>query len=664
MNELKLTKNKRKVYITLLVTVLCLIMVSYAYFTLYLRQSENNTVTSLTCFSTSLTEENSAINITDEYPITDEKGLEKIPFSFKITNNCSTYVKVWVTVESTKEGTSGYILSKYMKANVSFRNTVYSDSLIIGNQQTTKLDNGNNGYILLSTGLTANQSKELDLRLWIDYDTTASQAAGLSYQGKIVIVSQPANEPPSAPDNWYDAPNNTLLAAIRDNNEVSEPLTVPGKEVSGHVADDVTETTVTISSTYQNYYWTYGTAYGISSSNNTTGTSYRFSLTNAAVTTNIFAQSYADLIGKYIYPDTGYYNSLSTATLNKTSDMHAVYYVTNATPTSITYKAISTKNSTESLIGSTEDDYGTSYYYRGVVENNYLVFANKCWRIVRITGNGAIKITLYNNSSADCTETGDTLSFLQLNNETAPSFYSNGYYASAKVVSLMYGTGGIIKSPLAYIEQNTMLLSNEIENDGVIAAGEPSGLGESEYSEVFVNTNKSVLLTNLEAWYSENLINYGDYLEDVVWCNDHKMDVTAKKFDGYDRYYNGTPSLVCQNDSLDGDTSKYTVEDTVYGNGDLTYKIGLLTADELMFAGASSKNTNRGFYLYANAKGEWWTQTPGYRDGDYYSVFTYNVGLSGVGAPYPKAYLRPSIALKSSVEITGSGTASDPFVVK
>ena len=45
------------------------------------------------------------------------------------------------------------------------------------------------------------------------------------------------------------------------------------------------------------------------------------------------------------------------------------------------------------------DDYGMSYYYRGAVENNYVVFAKMCWRIVRIDGQGNIKLVLYNYNS-------------------------------------------------------------------------------------------------------------------------------------------------------------------------------------------------------------------------------------------------------------------------
>lgn len=77
MEQLEITKNKRKVYIALLVTVLCLIAVSYAFFTLYLRQNENNTVTALNCFSSTLTDINSAISLTEEFPISDENGVKK-----------------------------------------------------------------------------------------------------------------------------------------------------------------------------------------------------------------------------------------------------------------------------------------------------------------------------------------------------------------------------------------------------------------------------------------------------------------------------------------------------------------------------------------------------------------------------------------------------------
>ena len=46
-----------------------------------------------------------------------------------------------------------------------------------------------------------------------------------------------------------------------------------------------------------------------------------------------------------------------------------------------------------------EDDLGMSYYFRGAVENNYVKFAGYWWRIVRINGNGSIRL-IYDGTSA------------------------------------------------------------------------------------------------------------------------------------------------------------------------------------------------------------------------------------------------------------------------
>ena len=48
----------------------------------------------------------------------------------------------------------------------------------------------------------------------------------------------------------------------------------------------------------------------------------------------------------------------------------------------------------EAIISTTEDDYGTSYYFRGAVENNYVTYSGMCWRIVRVQGDGTIKLIL------------------------------------------------------------------------------------------------------------------------------------------------------------------------------------------------------------------------------------------------------------------------------
>ncbi|UKI29009.1 MAG: hypothetical protein L6V78_01205 [Clostridium sp.] len=186
----------------------------------------------------------------------------------------------------------------------------------------------------------------------------------------------------------------TLAETILANNEVKTPLTVPGSEVSAHVLNDVESATASVSSTYQACYFTYGTGWEAN------GT--KFNLTGSAVTSDTYANSYSSLVGKYLVSSSQYGNGSSTAgTMMTTTNLSNVYYVVSATQNSFTYKTLgSTKNTTEALLASTEDDYGTSYYFRGAVKNNYIEFSNKCWRIMRIGGDGSVKLVLHNDNTS------------------------------------------------------------------------------------------------------------------------------------------------------------------------------------------------------------------------------------------------------------------------
>ena len=623
MEELEKNINKRKIYISLLVSVICIISVSYAFFVLYLRQTDNNSVTALSCFTSTLTEENSAINLSNEFPIKDEDGIKKTPFTFKITNNCNNYVKAYITIDPLKEGTANYILSKYMKANVSTKGSTDGTSLIIGTQNTKVLDNKHNGYIVKEVGLNSKESKEFDLKLWIDYDTTKEQAAGMTYLSQVVIVTEPGKP--------------TFAETILANNEVKAPITTPGKEVSAHTLDDITDTsTESVSSTYQAYYITYGTGW--------TANGTKFNLTGAAVTSDTYANSYSSLVGKYLaysyIPSAG---SSTAGTMQTTTNLSSVYYVVSATSSSFTYKVIgSNKNTTEALLASTEDDYGTSYYFRGAVKNNYVEFANKCWRIVRITGDGSVKLVLHNDNT---TKVANPCS--SANNSTNAAFarYSGTTYKS---------------------EFNTNA------NDNAYVGFMYGTVGASDYASTHANTNKSKILNNLETWYTNNLASYEDKLADTIWCNDKSTvsggpgyGTNSTNYSVYNRLYSAKqPTLKCPNDNNGGKLSKFTVSDTTNGNGNLTYKIGLLTADEIAFAGSIYSTYNRSTYLQENSEDSWWSLSPGGSNG--YNAFVWTMTLGGLGNGHIVNYncgVRPAISLKPSTNVTGNGTSEKPYVV-
>ena len=626
-------KKKIKIYYGLLITLVVFMGVSYAWFRLKLTQTNSNVIGTRSCLDASLTEKTSKITLSDAFPISDEDGLKQTPFTFTLKNNCDSYVKVYITIDS-KYRTStdaAYLKDSFLKVNLSSKGTTDGSSVLLGSQTLTELEGTNKGYILVTTGLKASEEKSYDLRVWMDGETSIADGLNKNWEGKIVVVGVAANEPA------------TLRETILANNEVKTPLTTPGEEISAYTKDDITETsTENVSSTYQAYYFTYGTGWEAN------GT--KFNLTGAAVTSNTYANSYSSLVGKYL-PATSSswlnydnFSSNTAGTMKTTTNLSSVYYVVSATSSSFVYKEIdSNKNTTEALLASTEDDYGTSYYFRGAVKNNYVEFANKCWRIVRVGGDGSVKLILHNDNTAGAANPCDSA-----NNSASAAFarYSGTTYKSA---------------------------FNTNSNDNAYVGFMYGTVGASDYATTHANTNKSTILTNLETWYNNNLKAYESVIDDNVWCND-KTNVTDTTYDpwsitpnglGYAKnvtYYGATQRLVSASNSAGGTGPSLNCNGKL---SKITSKIGLITADELAFAGYAWNIDNTTTYLQENATGNsWWSLSPFFFDGD---ARVWGVGDSnGSFGLYMSNTLavRPSISLISSVTISGgTGTSEDPYII-
>ena len=616
-------KNKLKIFSSLLIIVLLIMGASFAIFQNFARQSGTNNLGATNCFSVTFEGVNNAINLANDYPIPDSEGLERDPYTFKVTNNCNQYLTLSIGVEtlSTSE-----IPSNLIKGVIVNNGETPTSASILSSGKTMEAQNGGTAYELLTDNLSANSSKTYDLRLWFDESMTKEQGASKKYQGKVIVGASADVEP-----------SNNLREAILANNVVKAPLTTPGREVSAHTLSDITDTsTVSVDSTYQSYYITYGTGWEANGTN--------FNLTGTGVTSDTYANSYSSLVGKYLVSDYIPHAGSSTAgTMKTTTNLSSVYYIVSATQESFIYKQISSnKNTTEALLASTEDDYGTSYYFRGTVKNNYVEFANKCWRVVRINGDGSIKLVLNNDNTSKtvnpCSSANNSSSaaFARYSGTTYTSAFNTGYNDNA-YMGFMYGVAG-----------------------------------SSDYASTHANTKKSTILKNLELWYTNNLASYESKLADTIWCNDKSTvrgglgyGTNATSYAAGNRIYDtGQPTLICPNDNNGGKLSKFTVNDTTNGNGNLTYKIGLLTADELAYAGYAAGFKNTTTYLQENATDDfWWSLSPSGFDGYsglYCGPDSSSLGVSDAG--YRRA-VRPAISLVSSIEVTGSGTSENPYKV-
>ena len=285
------------------------------------------------------------------------------------------------------------------------------------------------------------------------------------------------------------------------------------------------------------------------------------------------------------------------------------------------------------------DDFGATYYFRGNVENNYVKFANFYWRIIRINGDGTLRLIYagtepHENGYDDYTP-GDTV----LSNE-------NGNYA---------------------------YVFNDAADDITYVGYMTGTVGASTYTEANSNTTDSSIKTVLDTWYRDNLMGYDGFIADTTYCNDRSMrDINAgDTYDGGNKEYNYveristlTPTLKCTNKN-----DKFTISSSI-GNGKLTYPIGLPTADEIWMSGVSGSSSAITSYIENNTA--FWTMTPYEYDGNAYMAiygFGDNSSLSrtsksrsNMNVDLNTNYMgiRPVISVHPS-RLSGNGTMDDPF---
>ena len=384
----------------------------------------------------------------------------------------------------------------------------------------------------------------------------------------------------------------------------------------------------------------------------------------------------------------------------------------NATlDTNINFSKISSDTNGKGIYvrNGTEDDANPIYYYRGAVGDNNVLFANFCWKIVRTTETGGIKL-IYSGTpnNGTCNNTGDNVAISSVafnTNFISPTYvgykYGTVYNHASKTLSDsdLYGTD------VTYTNGTYTLTSTQtgysqglsthhytcFNSTGTctkvyyifcvestkgyyitLASGKKANEALSEMLDN--NTTDSTIKTAIDNWYSINMTSYTNKLEDTVWCNDRSIYITggwnpnggstsggwtsySLVFSRYKNLQNASPNLTCSR-NLD----KFTTS-TENGNGELTYPVGLLTVDEIMLAGGKDNVTNTSYYLYTGT--EYWTSTSRAFISDGSREYLVTVDGS-IAHGYVKNALgvRPTISLKpENIISSGNGTAANPYVI-
>lgn len=287
------------------------------------------------------------------------------------------------------------------------------------------------------------------------------------------------------------------------------------------------------------------------------------------------------------------------------------------------FTSISSTN--EGMYAASDDDDTTTYYFRGSVDNNYVLFGGFYWRIVRINGNGSIRL-IYQGSSATSSGSDCTI-------------------------------GSEIYKSVTVFNNDKSNPSHTVYNSSSAVRG--GYLGNS----------------GLDAWYKSNMVNYDSSIDyDAGFCNDvadssgtNQVSSSSSSSITYGGKYrletSHTPSFKCAASGY-----YYTYKSASSGNKDLSYPIGNITLDEAYAAGGYSAN-NTSYYLYCGAS--FWTMTPynytyglfGLGKGVYVSIIDSN-GMITSSKVQNSNNIRPVINLKSSVIYnSGDGTSSSPYTI-
>ena len=322
------------------------------------------------------------------------------------------------------------------------------------------------------------------------------------------------------------------------------------------------------------------------------------------------------------------------------------------TTTVIDYKVRSGVSGTNGIYTTTQTEGNVPvYYFRGDADkvNNNIIFNNMCWKIIRTTETGGIKL-IYNGVPTDgkCDNTGEAT-------QIGTSMWNRNDNDNA-YVGYMYGTAG-----------------------------------SSTYAATHANTNDSTIKTYIDNWYSQNFDESAtNKLEDTVFCNDRNTrgynvstigDTTLSSYGTYGygsnetlylathraSFYsnNPTPSLICSQRN-----DKFTVSET-NGNGALTYPVGLITLDEVVLAGFNTYYSNTKDYNdqtnYLHTNVNYWSLSP---------VMMYEDNRGSVGCVRNTSVsdhytnstsgVRPVVSLVSGILVNpnGDGTSENPYVVK
>jgi len=315
---------------------------------------------------------------------------------------------------------------------------------------------------------------------------------------------------------------------------------------------------------------------------------------------------------------------------------------------------------------SAKDDLGTSYYFRGAVDNNWVKYG-KYTKDMYNCNNGTISATDTGNSCTKIASSGDDIYWriIRINGDGSIRMIYSG-----------------VKAPT----ESTKVIKTEDTSLGVTVFN--ANTDSSEYvgymytlGQQHGTSKSSDIKTYLDNWYANytDLNKTGTKITDQIYCNDRTASTSNVAYSTTNyttltswnskgtTYYYGANGRVWNN-PVSPDykcpvaSDKFTTT-TVKGNGKLSYPVGLISADEITFAGLPVGKINNSFYLYTGA--DYWAGSPiAFFDGDIaYGFFVGGDGALNIDYVNYTYGVRGVVSLSSEANLIGDGTWNNVYEV-
>ena len=242
---------------------------------------------------------------------------------------------------------------------------------------------------------------------------------------------------------------------------------------------------------------------------------------------------------------------------------------------------------------------------------------------------------------------------------------ASGLYASTDTNTgkpTYYFRGNVTNNYVKFAGQTWRIV--RVNEDGTVRIVMQDGINNNATYKFNSNNNNYTYMyytngqakTTLESWYQTNIGSKADLASKVVsgdyYCEQAKVKIS-------DDYESGNATMITYN--------KYTPDFKCSSDGNnkgvVNASVGLLSYDEVVYAGGYRGQSNNSYYLY-NSAITWWTMSPaGIASGCSLVCSVYTTGIIGNNYVNSTNAVRPVLNLAADTLATGSGTSSDPFVV-